>query len=211
MRHRRVLDPLAAQRSLAGVHSLLAMLLVGAVVVPACGEAEDTLLHSSVRAGDLKEVERLVQSGYALDKQGQGGQTPLMAASLMGQAAIASSLLEARADPSIGEQDGYTPFHGAGFQGRADVVKALYRAGLDPYDTHKDGFTGFHRACWGMERRHADTVRAFLKLGFDASHKAKDGKTCADMTRNEDTRRYLKNHAKKAGKGGNVAKPSDEM
>lgn len=87
-----------------------------------------------------------------------------------------------------------TAMHGAGFQGRAAIVKLLARHGLDPLDTHKDGYTGMHRACWGNEKRHAETVQAFIDAGVphDYPSQKNDDKTCRGMTRNPDTIEVIK-------------------
>merc|ERR1711948_58922 len=151
----------------------------------------------AARKDDAAEVDKLVKGGADINALGNGGQSPLMAATLAGSAKAVEALLKAGADATIGEKDGYTPFHGAGFQGRADVAKILFKHGLDVYTTHSDGFIGMHRACWRRERRHADTVRAFIKMGVDPEYKNKDGKTCMDMTQNEDTKKVLKRAIKK--------------
>jgi ankyrin repeat protein len=151
----------------------------------------DTPLHTAARADDPEKVEALITEGAELNVRGNGGQTPIMAATLGGATKAFKVLLEKGADTSIGEKDGYTPYHGAGFQGRAEIARLLKAHGLDPLDTHSDGYIGLHRACWGREQRHTDTVRAFLKMGVDAEHKAQNGKTCLDMTPNEATKKFV--------------------
>ena len=73
-----------------------------------------------------------------------------MSSCLRGKINIVKYLLQAGADPSIGEAMGYLPPHGAAFQGRSNVMEALIEAGIDvnvPH--HEDGFYPIHRACWG--------------------------------------------------------------
>ena len=87
----------------------------------------------------------------------------------------------------------FTAMHGAGFQGRAEIVKILVDHGLDPLDTHKDGYIGMHRACWGREKRHAETVQAFIDAGVPYDYPSeKDGKPCREMTQNPDTIEVIK-------------------
>ncbi len=50
------------------------------------------------------------------------------------------------------------------WQGRADVARVLLNDTRVPHAVHKDGYWPIHRACWGRERRHADTVAAFLEV-----------------------------------------------
>ena len=92
-----------------------------------------------------------------------------MMACLMGKATAVDTLLELGADPHVGENDGYTCLHGIGFQGRAEVATRVLTKYKDvlPNTMHADGFFPIHRAAWGKERRHTDTVAAFLAAGAD--------------------------------------------
>ena len=132
-------------------------------------------IHAAVRSDDPAAIQEALDGGEDINSIGPGGQSPLMHAVLTGNAAAVKFLLEKRADTAIPEKDGYTPMHGAGFQGRAEIAKLLIEHGLDPSDRHKDGFTPMHRACWGSERRHADTVRVFLKAGVPFDEAASNG------------------------------------
>lgn len=73
-----------------------------------------------------------------------------MASVLRGKINIVRYLLvEAGADPSIGERSGFLPPDGAAFQGRSDVMQLLIDNGIKvDYHAH-DGYSPFHRACWG--------------------------------------------------------------
>ena len=55
--------------------------------------------------------------------------------------------------------------HGAGFQGRAKIAKMLFEKGVALDDVHADGHRPIQRACWGNEKRHAETVKVMLELG----------------------------------------------
>jgi ankyrin repeat protein len=114
-----------------------------------------------------------------------------MAATLAGAPAAVKLLLAEGADAAVAENDGYNPPHGAGFQGRAEVLRELVKAGVGIHNKHKDGFYPIHRACWGMDARHTDTVKAFIEAGEPHDLAADNGQTCRDMTRNEGTRRML--------------------
>ncbi len=76
-------------------------------------------------------------------------------------------------------------------QGRAEIAKLLIDHGLPLSPVHKDGFVPFHRACWGAEKRHTSTVKAFLQAGVDPELRAENGKKCADMTQNKGTLKLL--------------------
>merc|ERR1712187_902519 len=142
----------------------------------------------------LKAIDDAVVTKELNSPEPGSGQTPLMASVLAGADKSVKFLLEKGADATIGEKDGYTPFHGAGFQGRAEVAKHLLAHKLDPSDRHSDGSTPLHRACWGREKRHTDMVRFLLKTAkVDPMEKDSKGKTCLDMTRNDNTKTYIKN------------------
>ncbi|KAJ1416343.1 hypothetical protein B484DRAFT_156085 [Ochromonadaceae sp. CCMP2298] len=117
------------------------------------------------------------------------------ARTLGGHTEAVGSLLRAGADTSIGEENHYTPLHGAGFQGRAPALKLLLAHGLNPLDMHQDGFLPLHRACWGMEKKHTDTVRVFLKAGVDPKSPALNGKNCAQMSKNQGTLDLLRSYS----------------
>eukprot|EP00187_Rhodella_violacea_P005749 CAMPEP_0174906406 /NCGR_PEP_ID=MMETSP0167-20121228/56923_1 /TAXON_ID=38298 /ORGANISM="Rhodella maculata, Strain CCMP736" /LENGTH=110 /DNA_ID=CAMNT_0016149629 /DNA_START=17 /DNA_END=345 /DNA_ORIENTATION=+ len=83
-------------------------------------------LHSKARSGDAAFFTKSLRASPSLNaREPSTGQTPLMAATLAGQAAVVSRLLQLGAEPSIPEKDGYTPPHGAAFQGQATAARAL--------------------------------------------------------------------------------------
>ena len=170
---------------------------------------------NAVRSGDAAGLARLLDEGLNINsREKPSGQTLLMAASLAGQAEIVDVLLSRGANATIGEQMGYTPPHGAGFQGRATVVPVLFRHGLDLNDMHKDGYTGYHRALWGSEKRHTDTVAAFLDAGVDVNQRTRDGRHPLDLTKNAASRALLLSRGAKSdvgGKPGVSTPPSDEL
>ena len=65
--------------------------------------------------------------------------------------------------------------------------------GISVHSTHTDGYTAFHRACWGIEKRHTDTVEAFLNHGVDGTLLSESGKSCLDMTTNKLTKKLVRN------------------
>ena len=148
--------------------------------------------HVAVQRNSIEMAWNVFERGSANidERDDQSLQTPLMMSVLMGRTKLVSFFLEKGADVTIPEKDGYTPVHGAGFQGRADIMKILIEHGLDPSDRHSDGYTPLHRACWGTERRHADTVRVLLNAGVPADQLDSKGRTC--WTKNENTLRLLK-------------------
>jgi ankyrin repeat protein len=142
--------------------------------------------------GVQKDDEALIRQAFdetpsLIESVGVGGQTPLLHAVLTGKLEAVRTLLELGADMSSTEKDGYNVLHASGFQGRAEILKVLLQKGLNPLDQHKDGYYPLHRACWGRERRHAETVKVFLESGVPPDLAAANGKTCREMTSNEGT------------------------
>mmetsp|Transcript_944 Transcript_944/g.2883 ORF Transcript_944/g.2883 Transcript_944/m.2883 type:complete len:177 (+) Transcript_944:211-741(+) len=144
-------------------------LLIGVVIALAGAEGPVGMkkdVFAAVRADDPHGVAAaLEEDAAALDATGPGGQSPLMHAVLQGKLLAAEALLKRGADVTIAEKDGYTPMHGAGFQGRAKIAKLLFEHGVALDDVHADGHRPIQRACWGREKRHAETVRVMLDLG----------------------------------------------
>ena len=129
-----------------------------------------------------------------LNAIGVGGQTPLIHAVLTGKTTAVQTLLEAGADTTLTEKDGYNLFHAAGFQGRAEILEILLtsdKVKLDPMEKHADGYYPIHRACWGSQPRHTETLKVFLDHGISPTLASTDGKTCAEMTRNEGSKALL--------------------
>jgi YHS domain-containing protein len=69
------------------------LLAVLALVLGATGAAVASELHDTAGSGDLAAVERLLAQGAGVDACGPNAETPLMAAALAGQEALAAALL----------------------------------------------------------------------------------------------------------------------
>ena len=82
-------------------------------------EAMVSDIFEFIQNDDVENLKDLLSKHpLIIDRPGPGGQTPLMAAVLMGSTKCTDFLLKQGADHTIGEKDGYTPVHGAAFQGR---------------------------------------------------------------------------------------------
>jgi ankyrin repeat protein len=184
-------------------HLLLALLLLSSLFLTsaqATSSRDEELLQAAFN-NDVDGVERALQQGANPNVQdAQTLQTPLMGAILRGHVPVVEYLLFKSShingvvvDATVPEKDGYTPAHGAGFQGRADIMRLLHKAGIDVVDDfHTDGFAPVHRACWGMEKRHTDTLQVLRdEVGVDLNMPAKNGRSCAEMTHNHHTRELL--------------------
>ena len=66
---------------------------------------------------------------------------------------------------------------------------------------HPDSYHPLHRACWGRSQKHTETVKVLLDFGMPWDTVTKDtGKTCLDMTSNDNTRKLLEMWKEKEGK-----------
>ena len=92
----------------------------GAHAVDSPEDVATKALFRAVAADDAAGIKSALASGARIDERRKrftdGGQSPLMAASLRGSVHAVRVLLKAGADATIGESDGYTPLHGAAFQ-----------------------------------------------------------------------------------------------
>jgi len=167
-------------------------------------------VFAAIRGGKENDVKRILEENaeslesFINQQDPASGQTPLMMAVLMGKEEVVRMLLKLPVvDATIPEKDGYTPFHGAGFQGRASIARMLIKdsRGLDPNDRHKDGFQPIHRACWGMEARHAETVKVLVEEGGVPWDSKGKGKTPLQITQNSKTKAWLKEWGKRLQKG----------
>lgn len=188
---------------------LVASVALAASAPPASGTWDEldevTLrLFSACGRNSYAKVVEAIRAGARVNARAERGQTPLMSAALTGNAQSIRALLEApELDATIGEEGGYTPLHGAAFQGRPEAATLLLGAGKRvPNEMHADGFFPIHRATWGNEKRHTDTVRAFLEMGVSPNTLTLGGETVLEVAekqprRNEATIALLREWARK--------------
>uniref|UniRef100_A0A0G4GPU5 Uncharacterized protein n=1 Tax=Chromera velia CCMP2878 TaxID=1169474 RepID=A0A0G4GPU5_9ALVE len=105
-------------------------------------------------------------------------------------------------DFTIPEQMGYLPVDAAAFSGAPEVMDLLieYKR-VDPHRKHDDGHTPFHRACWGESPSHTAVAKILVeKAAVDWRETNSEGKTCMEMTENENTKSFLR--SLQGGAGG---------
>ncbi|XP_071700172.1 protein VAPYRIN-like [Rutidosis leptorrhynchoides] len=90
----------------------------------------DTLCVA-VRKGDIKTINKLLESGVTLNGLDQHGWTVLHRASFKGQADIVQSLIKKGVDIDVRDEDGYTALHCAVESGHVNVVEILLKKGVD--------------------------------------------------------------------------------
>ena len=93
-------------------------------------ETASTDLWAAIRLGDAAALERQIHGPAALtDLHPAFGVTPLTWAALVGQQALAETLIDRGADVSARNRDGGTALHAAAFLGRDGIVALLLRKG----------------------------------------------------------------------------------
>ncbi|MXX95477.1 MAG: ankyrin repeat domain-containing protein [Gammaproteobacteria bacterium] len=89
-------------------------------------------LWSAAAAGDLTEMQRLIEDGDSIDQRNPlTNGTPLLTAVLFGQEEVVKFLLEQGAAVNARDRYGSTPLMTAAFIGNATITKLLLEAGAD--------------------------------------------------------------------------------
>jgi ankyrin repeat protein len=83
-------------------------------------------LQQSARAGDLQQLDRLLQQGAPLNAADAAGRTPLILAVMQGHTAVVQRLLTAGANTALIDKDGLNALQHArrlGFDGIAHLIE----------------------------------------------------------------------------------------
>eukprot|EP00435_Cladocopium_sp_Y103_P060484 s122_g22.t1 len=161
--------------------------------------AASSLLHIPAREGRTSEVADLLDRGGLrpwINYRTDDGQTPVMAASLAGHAEVVELLIQRGCNVTIGDKEGYKPLDAATWTGHPEVVEVLmkYSSPERLHLFHSDGFAPIHRACWGDSHWHSKAVQVLLEAGVEAELQAKNGTTCVQLARRQETRDLLNSH-----------------
>ena len=137
-----------------------------------------TPLLASIRGDSLSEVtRRLLERGADPNARRAGGLTPLRVATLAGPAVI-STLLDAGADPLLGDRNGQTLLHTLARYSTAQgsvTIPLLLDAGVDINLPTDNGETPLHLAAGQF--RNSGNVALLLELGADPGLRTTDGDT----------------------------------
>lgn len=135
---------------------------------------DDPLIQAAT-TGDVTRIRALLAGGADPDVRGNGGMTPLLAATKADQPAAFQALLEAGADVDLQDDRLDNPFLYAGAEGLLDILKLANEAGADPAITNRYGGVAVIPA---SERGHVETVRYLLtETDVDVDHVNKLGWT----------------------------------
>ncbi len=147
------------------MRGLLALLVFA---FAATNAAAGDLLFSAVAAGDKTAVEQALASGADVDSRASDQATPLIAAALDDQPAIAELLLSKGADVMARNSGGFTPLHAAAFSGSLPIAKLLLEKGAVLEDAaNKAGVTPLFVA---GEENHVELAEFLIAQGADVNH-----------------------------------------
>ena len=121
------------------MRGLLALCVLAFAATPA--DAGD-VLFDAIAAGNKAAVEQALADGADVDSRARDQATPLIAAALDDQLAIAELLLSKGADVMARNSGGFTPLHAAAFSGSLPIAKLLLEKGAVLEDSaNKSGVT----------------------------------------------------------------------
>jgi ankyrin repeat protein len=144
-------------------------------------------LMQAVLKNDLAAVKTLIAEGVDVDEKspvvgsGDDGQTPLLVASFNGYTEIVRELLNAGANPRIGDYlMKANPAHKGAFSRHAEVIKLLVEHGQAELDAQGayNGYTALHDAVW---HRSKETVQVLLDANVALDLRGHNGKTPLEM------------------------------
>ncbi|PWA60885.1 Ankyrin repeat-containing protein [Artemisia annua] len=85
----------------------------------------------AARKGEIRTINRILESGALVNGQDQHGWTILHRASFKGRVEVARFLIEKGVDLNARDEDGYTALHCAVESGHVDVLELLVKKGAD--------------------------------------------------------------------------------
>ncbi|MES2606887.1 MAG: ankyrin repeat domain-containing protein, partial [Pseudomonadota bacterium] len=89
-------------------------------------------LADAAKQQDVERVQSLLKNGAAVNEQQVDGATALLWAVQWDDVALARVLIEADADPAIGNRTGASPLQLAAINGNAEMLTLLLKAGANP-------------------------------------------------------------------------------
>jgi ankyrin repeat protein len=134
-------------------------------------------IFEAAEKGNLARIQKLVDSGIAVDSTNYANWTPLLYAANGGHAATVRYLLEQGADVNVTERDGWTPLIRAAHNDHPDVMRVLLEYRADPTPQSQEGLTALDYAekeAVGILRNYPAELRERWRLeAIAAAEKAR--------------------------------------
>ena len=131
-----------------------------------------TGLHWAIRADDLETAELLIGAGANVSAPNRAGATPMLLATINGNAAMIEKLVAAGADPNAAlTKTGDTALMMASRTGKIEAVKALldHSAQVNAKETWGDTTA----LMWAVSERHAAVVKLLIDHRADVNARSK--------------------------------------
>ena len=101
-------------------------------------------IHTTIITDNMVALKQHIEAGSDLNiKEGMGGSSPLITATLFGKTAMAKALIDAGANINLQNNDGSTALHVASFFCRPAIVKMLLAKGANRGIKNKYGSTAY--------------------------------------------------------------------
>jgi ankyrin repeat protein len=143
-------------------------------------------LFLAAYSGNFEVLKRLRDSGDRLDDQmvvlGQFASTPLMAATVMGNAAVVRALLDLGAPVDQADTNGITPLARAALGNQVGIAQLLIDRAAAVNSADKLGMTPLMRAA-SIDFGDSEFIDVLLKAGADAGARNTDGSSALDLAR----------------------------
>lgn len=182
---------MAAARGAMEIATLLIEAGADVAVEAGTGQGKAHALHLAAQFDHPDMVRLLLDHGAAIDAATTRGETALILAAKSGYAGVAEVLLQAGADPLLGDAAyGDTALYIASMHGYLEVVKLMLAKGVDPnLRNPKSGETPLWVAA--MDNR-VEVIKTLLASGADPNIADDKGKTPVQMTGNSEVVELLR-------------------
>jgi hypothetical protein len=151
---------------------------INQTVIKTMLEQAGPLLQRAVEAGQEDRVEELLKQDIDVNERAEYGWTALLYAAAQGYPRIVQLLLDAGANPDVGNVHGITPIMYGARYGNIEVCRPLLEYGADPDLQDVYGMTALMVA---TRLGYADVVEMLLKAGSNVAIKDRNNMTALDI------------------------------
>lgn len=151
---------------------------INQTVIQALAKKAEPLLQIAVEAGQEDRVKELLKQNIDVDERGEGGWTAILYASAQGYPRILRLLLDAGANPDIGNLLKINPLLYGARYGNLEVCQILLEYGANTDLQDIDGRTALMIAA---SLGHIDVVNDLLKAGANVTIKDRYSMTALDI------------------------------